>query len=274
MLETLKRFIRDTIPSPVLTRFLSAYHRALAALAAIFYGHPSRFLLVVGVTGTKGKTTVTEMVNAILEEAGHRTALMNSIRFKVGSASERNLTRMSMPGRFFVQKFLSDAMRAGCTAAVLEMTSEGARQHRHRFIELNALVFINLAPEHIESHGSYEAYADAKFEIGKQLARSGKRPRFMVANVDDKESPRYRILPVEHAFPFSLSAQEPSFADESGGYFTFEDTKISLHLPGTFSLKNALAAAVLARALGIPAATIARALENLKAIPGRAERIE
>lgn len=273
MMRTLKDLIRKFIPAPILERSLSAYHFALAALAASFYGFPSRHIFVVGVSGTKGKTSVTEMVNAILEEAGHTTALLNSIRFKIADASERNLTRMSMPGRFFIQKFLADAAEKGCSAAILEMTSEGARQHRHRFIDMNALIFTNLAPEHIESHGSFEKYANAKFEIGKQLARSLKRPRLVVANVEDRESTRYLTLPVEHALPFALSATEASATDK-GGSFDLEGTRISIHLPGAFSLKNAIAAATLARAIGIRPQIIARALEKIEKIPGRAERIE
>ncbi|MBI2610615.1 UDP-N-acetylmuramyl-tripeptide synthetase [Candidatus Kaiserbacteria bacterium] len=273
MLRALKELVHTLVPSPILTRILSAYHFMLASLAAVVYGFPSRFLFVVGVTGTKGKTTVTEMVNIILEEAGHTTALINSIHFKIGEKSEPNLTRMSMPGRFFIQKFLSDAVRAQCTAAVLEMTSEGARQHRHRFIDLNALIFTNFAPEHIESHGSIEAYANTKFEIGKELARSNKRPRFIVANAEDKEATRYLSLPVEYALPFLLAAENAS-ADEHGGSFMIDGTRVTISLPGAFSLRNALSAAMLARALGIAPAVIARALEKLKKVPGRAERIE
>lgn len=273
MLRKTKALIRTLVPTPIIARLLSVYHFLLAALAAAFYGYPSKFILVVGVTGTKGKTTVTEMVNAILEEAGYTTALMNSIRFKVAGEVERNTSRMSMPGRFFIQRFLSDAVRAGCTAAVLEMTSEGARQHRHRFVHMNALIFTNLAPEHIESHGSLEAYANAKYMIGEQLARSKKTPRMIVANAEDKESTRYLTLPVEYALPFSLSAERFS-ADENGGNFMFEGTRIAIDLPGRFSLQNALAAATFARALGIRPDVIARALAKIKVVPGRAERID
>ena len=274
MVRSVRKFVEAAVPDPILTRMLSVYHYLLAALGAALYNLPSRELLVIGVTGTKGKTSVTELLSAILEEAGFTVALMNSIRFKVGADSEPNRTRMSMAGRMFIQKFLRGAVDAGCTVAILEMTSEGARQHRQRFIDLDALVFTNLAPEHIESHGSYEAYRDAKFEIGRQLARSRKRPRIMVANADDRESARYLTLPVETALPFTLSSHEPYDADEHGGSFTFDDTKISLHLPGEFSLKNALAAAVVAGALGIRGSTIARALDKVKKIPGRAEEIE
>ncbi len=273
-MRTLKQILAAIVPAPFLQQLFSAYHFSLAWLAAIFYGYPARSLLVIAVTGTKGKTSVSEMMNAILERAGHRTCLVNSIRFKLGSASRPNLTRMSMPGRFFTQKFLYDALHAGCTSAILEVTSEGARQHRHRFLDLDALIFTNLAPEHIESHGSYEAYASAKFEIGKQLARSEKRPRIIVANADDKESGRYLTLPIEHALPFSLSACMPFSANERGGQFTFENTSIVLKLPGEFSLRNALAVATLARALGIGTKTIASALGGIESIPGRAERID
>lgn len=274
MARGVRKLIEDAVPSPLLTALLSVYHYALAALGAILYNLPSREILTIGVTGTKGKTSVTEMLNAILEEAGYTTALMNSIRFKSAGKSKPNLTRMSMAGRMSIQKFLRSAVDAGCAVAILEMTSEGARQHRQRFIDLDALVFTNLAPEHIESHGSYEAYRDAKFEIGRQLARSRKRPRTMAANADDRESARYLTLPVENALPFTLSSHQPYGADEHGGFFTFDDTKISIHLPGDFSLKNALAAAVVARALGISGSTIARALDKLQTIPGRAEEVQ
>ncbi|OGG57929.1 hypothetical protein A2853_03310 [Candidatus Kaiserbacteria bacterium RIFCSPHIGHO2_01_FULL_55_17] len=273
MLRTIRKLLGVLVPAPLLAKCLSAYHFALAWFGAVLYGYPSRFLLVVGVTGTKGKTTVTEMVNAILEEAGYTTALMNSIRFKIAAASNPNRTRMSMPGRLFIQKFLQDAVHAGCSAAILEVTSEGARQHRHRFIDLDALIFTNLAPEHIESHGSLEEYASAKFEIGRQLSRSMKRPRIVVANAEDKESTRYLMLPVEQILPFSLADVHAS-ADENGGHFTFDDASITLQLPGAFSLRNALASATLTRALGIRTSVIASALEKLKKIPGRAERIE
>jgi len=270
MIETLKNSVERRIPESV----LGAYHFALAHLAALCYGFPSKKLLVIAVTGTKGKSSVSEMINAILEEAGHSTALLNSIRFKIGDSEKRNVMRMSMPGRFFIQRFLHRALKEQCTAAILEMTSEGARQHRHRAIDLDALVFTNLAPEHIERHGSYENYADAKFQIGLQLARSKKNPRAIVVNADDKEAVRYLTLPVEKRVSFSLSRQTPWEAGERGGYFTFEGERITVHLPGEFSLKNAIAAASLANALGIDTTTIARSLGKIQKIPGRGERIE
>ncbi len=265
----IKKIVRSVVPASL----LSAYHLALAHVGALVYGNPSSKLLVVAITGTKGKTSTSEYVAAILDAAGYKTTLINSVRFKVGSDSRPNSIGRSMPGRFFLQKFLARAVREKCTAAIVEMTSEGAAQHRHRCIELDALIFTNLAPEHIESHGSYEGYADAKFEIGKQLVRSKKRPRTIIANRDDKESARYLALPVERSLPFSLESNAPYESSESGGYFMFNDTRIPIHLPGTFSLKNALAAATLAQSLDIPTEVIARGLSGLTEIDGRVQEI-
>jgi UDP-N-acetylmuramoyl-L-alanyl-D-glutamate--2,6-diaminopimelate ligase len=269
MFTSLKFKLRKSIPPPL----LSAYHFVLALLAALVYGFPSRDLVVVAVTGTKGKSSTIEFLNAIFEAAEKKTALASSIRFKVGDTSRPNTLRMTMAGRFVTQKFLAEASRANCEIVCVEMTSEGARQHRHRGIALDALVFLNLAPEHIESHGSLEAYANAKFELGKQLARSRKRPRYMVANADDTQSPRYLTLPVEYTLPFSI-ANTAHQSSENGGTFHFENTEIRVMQPGEFSIKNALAAATLARAMGVPLEAVVRGIESLAHIPGRAERID
>ncbi len=264
---------KDTIASTLPPPLLSAYHFLLAWLGAFVCGFPSRNITLIAVTGTKGKSSTIEFLNAIAEAAGEKTALTSTIRFKVGADSKPNTKRMTIPGRFFLQRFLSRAVSEGCTIAFIEMTSEGARQHRHRFLDLDALMFINLAPEHIESHGSFEAYADAKFQLGLQLARSKKKVRYMVANADDRESGRYLSLPVERLYPFSLSAAAPYASGEKGGAFTFEGTEITVNLPGEFSLINALGAATLMHAMGYDTNTIARGIASLKNIPGRAEEI-
>lgn len=272
-LARLKLALKTSLPRPLFESLLDRYHLAVALGSALFFGFPSHNVRVVGVTGTKGKSSTVEMIHAICAAHGWKTAVLDSIREKVHDESRPNTRRMSMPGRAFIQSFLSRAIAARCDIVILEMTSEGARQHRHRGIALDALVFTNLAPEHIESHGSFEAYAAAKYELGLQLVRSSKRPRIMVANADDAAGPRFLTLPVEQALPFSLSATEHHASDQ-GSTFRFADTEIHTPQPGTFSLENALAAATLCRALGIPVATIARGLGSVTRIPGRAEAID
>ncbi len=262
-MSSLKNTVRSAVPLPL----LSAYHFCLAYLGAWRYGFPSRTLTVIGITGTNGKSSTVEFINAILEEAGRKTALSSSVRVKVAGGSHA-ATGRSMPGRFFIQRFLREAVDAGCTIALIEMTSEGAAQHRHRGIELDALVFLNLAPEHIESHGSYEAYADAKYALGLSLVRSSKRPRIMVANAADAQGARYLALPVEKTIGFLV----PEGA--RGGALHFGGIDIDVHLPGIFYVQNALAAAELARAMGIAPETIKRGIERVRAIPGRMQPIE
>ena len=155
----IKKFVRGFVPRPL----LSAYHFCFAMLGALVYGFPSRKLTVIGITGTDGKSSTAEYINSIFETAGYKTAMSNSIRVKIDTHSLPSTGR-SMPGRFFIQRFFRRALQSGCTVAIVEMTSEGVKQHRHRGIELDALVFTNLSPEHIESRPL--AYADAKFEIG------------------------------------------------------------------------------------------------------------
>ncbi len=268
-MQRLKKIIRAFTPAPV----LSAYHYALAYLGAALYGFPSRKMIVIGVTGTDGKSSTVEYINAIFEAAGYKTALSSSIRTKIDAVSAP-ATGRSMPGRFYIQRFLARAHHAGCTVAIIEMTSEGVRQHRHRAIALDALVFTNLSPEHIESHGSLEAYADAKYQIGLALARSPKRPRTIIANADDAQGARYLALPVEKKHGFSLAQHTPWATTETGGHFMFGGTDIEVRLPGEFSLKNALAAAETASAFGIDPQITRRGLRTVTSIPGRLQTIK
>jgi len=261
----------DRIRKTTLFKLLQPiYHWLLSFVAALVYGFPSRSIRVIGVTGTKGKSTTTEIINAILTEAGNTTALSNTIRAKIADTSERNMHKMTMPGRFFIQRFLRQAVREGCDWAILEMTSEGVRFFRHKWICLDGLVFTNLSPEHIESHGSFENYRDAKRELGHLLEKSSKKERVVVANIDDEEGAWYLGRHVETSVPYSISDAEP----QDGQTFTFRDTLITTPLLGIFNLYNILAASSFAAHIGIDTQTIKRAVENLSDIPGRVEFVQ
>lgn len=255
-------------------RLLAPYHYLLAVGATVVHGFPARKLTVIGVTGTKGKSSVAEMLYAMLTEAGHKTALAGTIRFVVGKESEPNLFKMTLPGRGFIQKFLRKAVDANCTYAVIEITSEAARQYRHLGLELDALIFTNLQKEHIESHGSIEKYFRAKFAIAESLVRSHKRPRSIVANVDDVRGRYFLNIDVENKVPFSIGDAVEAHADDRGVSFTYKGVSFSLSHPGTFSILNALAAIKAAEAFHLPLTTCAKALQELSRIPGRVEHID
>ena len=272
-METLKRAIESLLPRQLYRALLAPYHLAWTVLRAFLHGFPANKLTIIGVTGTKGKSSVSEMIVAILEEAGHSVALSSTIHFKIGDEVRPNLFKMTLPGRGFIQGLLADAVRKGCTHAVIEVTSEAAVQNRHLLLSLNALVFTNLEREHLESHGGIENYFQAKYRIGKALARSKKRPRAVIANTESEYGRRFLQLPVEERIAFSLSdAHEQELADDHVA-FTVERTHFTLPHPGAFSIRNALAAAKTAHFFGIPLETAAAALKKLTVIPGRAERI-
>jgi UDP-N-acetylmuramoyl-L-alanyl-D-glutamate--2,6-diaminopimelate ligase len=269
-----KSSLQSVLPRSTYRALLAPYHALWAFVSAVRYGFPARKLVVIGVTGTKGKSSVTEMISAILESAGSKVAVSSTIHFKVGDTTRPNLFKMTLPGRGFIQKLLREAVDAKCTHAIVELTSEAAVQNRHLFLSLNALVFTNLEREHIESHGSMEKYFQAKYKLGKALRDSEKRPRAIVANSTNEYGMRFLALPVEEHFPFSLADANNIGLTSEGVSFTYKGTQVSLPHPGNFSVLNALAAIKVGEFLGVPVETSAKALAGLARIPGRAERIE
>jgi UDP-N-acetylmuramoyl-L-alanyl-D-glutamate--2,6-diaminopimelate ligase len=266
--------LKKIIPKSVFNFFQPAYHYLLVLTGAILYRFPSRHLTVIGVTGTKGKSTTTELMAAVLEAAGYRVALQSTIHFKIGEKDERNLYKMSMPGRFFMQKFLRDAVNAGCTHAVLELTSEGAKQYRNKFIALDALIFTNLAPEHIESHGSYENYVRAKLSIAQELEPSPKPNPGIIVNMDDKEAEKFLGLSIKNKIPYSLDDAVNVESSENGNSFQVGKMFVHSPLPGKFNLYNMLGVIACAKFLGIKDEDIKNGLESVESVRGRAERIE
>ena len=249
MKEILKSFL------PVFV--LSFYHFILAFFGALIYGFPSKKLILIGVTGTNGKTTTTEMVASIFEKAGKKIALLNSIRFKIDKKEEINKLRMTMPGRFFIQRFLKKAVKEGCQYAIVEVTSEGIKQHRHRFLDFKVAVFTNLAPEHIEAHGSFEKYKEAKgkfFQATKEIH---------VINVEDQNSDYFLKFPSKRKITYGLK----------NGEINLENTKVNLNIPGEFNFYNALAAISVAVSQGIDKDFATKVLEEFKGAPGRMEEV-
>lgn len=265
-------FVKSILPSGLLAYIRPPYHYALAYMADLWYKHPSRELMVIGVTGTKGKSTTTEVLTRILETEGHKVASLSTIQFKIGDEVERNLYKMTLPGRFFVQQFLRKAVDAGCTHAIIELTSEGAKQFRHRFLELDALIFTNLSPEHIESHGSFEKYKQAKLSIAKRVEDSIKRPRFVVANNDDEHGADFLQFTVEHNLPYSLKDLSLYSLHKDSVSLVFGDTTLRVPMIGLFNVYNLLGAITLARALGVSLATVDKALRDLPPVKGRVEQ--
>lgn len=263
----IKRLIKKIVPSFL----IKIYHYKLALSAAILYCFPSKKLTVIGVTGTSGKSTTVNFITRILEEAGNKVVSNSSIRFKVGDKEWKNELKMGMPGRFFMQSFLRKGVRAKCNYAVLEVTSEGIKQYRHKFIKFHTAVFTNLSPEHIESHGGLENYRNEKLKLFKATKNTH------IVNIDDENAKYFLGTPAQKTLSFSLKQKADVKAEHinfnNGIQFSVNGTPFDINIIGHFNTYNALAAISVALCHGISLDVCKRALSKATGIPGRMEII-
>ncbi len=273
----MKNFLRKFIPKSI----LSLYHLTLAHVAALVFGHPSEKIIVIGVTGTNGKSTTANLISKILEQAGYQTAVSSTVSIKIANQEYLNPRKITMPGRFFLQRLISQAVKQNCKFAIIESSSEGILQHRQVGIHYDVMVFTNLTPEHIESHGGFENYKAAKLEYFKNLSNTPHKiingkpiPKIIVANGDNPHSPDFLNFKVDQKITFSKNQISNMSVSEQGIGFNYQGTDFKLRLKGLFDIANALGALATTAALQVDLATAKRALEQVENIPGRMELIE
>ena len=276
--------IKEVIKKLIPCFLIDWYHFSLAFLGAVIYGFPSKKIKVIGITGTNGKSTVVNLTTKILEKAGSKTASLSSIKFKIGDKEWINTLKMTMPGRLKLQKFLRQAVNNQCQYVVLEVTSEGIKQYRHKFIAFDAAVFTNLTPEHIESHGSFENYKKAKGKLFKAAKK------IHIINLDDNNTEYFLQFPAEKKIGFTLQEKnikslllrskrllrqiikaENCQLMPDGLKFSVNDIDFNLNLLGKFNISNSLAAICAGLSQGISLEKCKSALEKIKGIPGRME---
>jgi UDP-N-acetylmuramoyl-L-alanyl-D-glutamate--2,6-diaminopimelate ligase len=260
--------------------------RALAALAAAFYGHPGRRLRVVGVTGTDGKTTVVHLVSHLLEAAGHRCGLLSTVQCQAGDHIWANESRFTTPEAPEVQALLAEAAAAGADYAVLESTSHGLTLHRLDGCEYDVAAMTNVTADHMDFHRSRQEYLAAKGRLFAMLDESVKKAgveKVAVLNEDDPASDYFRSLTRARAVTYGVEkVADVRAADirpsEWGSRFRLAtpdgEEEVTLALPGDFNVYNALAAAAVALSQGIAPGDIARGLASFPGVPGRLERID
>ena len=240
--------IKKTVKKLTPHFLLHFYHWAWAFFGALIFGFPGRKMKIIGVTGTSGKSTTVDFITRILEESGARVASLSSVRFKIADKEWKNNLKMTMPGRLTIQRFLKDAANAHCQYAVLEVTSEGIKQFRHKFINFDTVVFTNLSPEHIEAHGSFEKYRNEKLKLF--LQNSGTH----IINGDDENAEYFLKTPAEKIIKFNKNIGD-----------------IKLNLLGDFNFYNTAAAIAVAQNYKVSLEICKKALEKIQAVPGRME---
>lgn len=274
----MKRFLKLIIPKSV----ISAYHYILSALAAFCYGFPSRQMLTIGVTGTKGKSTTVYLLGQILRETGKKVGWTSTISFFDGATEVLNPMKMTMPGRFFLERILRRMKNNKVEVAIVETSSEGIAQYRHIGIAYTGAVFTNLAPEHLDAHGGYLNYKHAKGKLFNQVAKKHKNG-FVIINLDDAEA-LYFIKASTGARIYGFTQSSKNFVgvdrvfqiknaatDVSGVQFDFEGLHFASPLLGMINIWNLCAAIVTASVLGVSLSSIKEAVVGLTVIPGRLE---
>lgn len=278
-MEQFLRQVKKLIPRRLFAALQPVYHFFLALFAGIAFGFPGRRLTVIGVTGTKGKTTVVEFVHGILEETGAGVASLSSLRFKIRDREVLNDRKMTIPGRFFVQKFLRDAVRSKCRFAVIEVTSEGIKQFRHRFIGFDVVLVTNVQREHLEAHGGFEEYLRTKLDLFWRLSRDATA----IINRDDASADRFVAATRAHCMFYGMkeiaTGQEhipihDLVVGENGIEFEIKGRAITSSLRGSFNVGNIIAAVAIGVSQHIALETIAAAIARVRGIPGRLEFVQ
>ena len=273
--------IKKNIPESVKL----AYHRVRSYCAALMYFFPARHMIVVGVTGTKGKTSTLNYIWSVVHAGGYKTGLISSANFKIDEVEEANPYHMTMPDAFVIQKKLHEMRKQGVQVVAIEMTSEGMKQYRHSGIPVDIAVFTNLTPEHLKSHkNDFEVYKKAKSRLFTSLSSKPKTlagrsiARTIIANTDSEHAAYYLEFPADQKITFGLHAgdihAEEVIAKNTGVSFEVAGSAFELSIPGTFNVYNALPAIAVAQVLNISLAGVRNGIKNLTCIPGRMERID
>jgi UDP-N-acetylmuramoyl-L-alanyl-D-glutamate--2,6-diaminopimelate ligase len=295
---SLTSFLKKFIPQ----RLLLAYHWCMAWCAAFYFGFPSRKMAVVGVTGTKGKTSCADFIWSVLTAGGYRTGMISTAHFRIGEKEFLNSYHMTMLGRFKLQNLLYQMQKAGCTHCVIETTSEGIAQFRHKGIDYDAAVFTNLSPEHLQSHGgSFEQYKKEKGKVFASLVSSRRKiiggiagsiqkttfqhsqecwnvPKAIIANYDDPAKDYFLSFSADIKKTFGLGEGADVRAEhirdtDDGVAFSVSGAKYVLHILGRFNVANALPAIALSEIFGISDEAVQKGLAGLRMIPGRMEEL-
>jgi UDP-N-acetylmuramoyl-L-alanyl-D-glutamate--2,6-diaminopimelate ligase len=266
-------------PGVTVARVVDAW-AAVADMAARLHGHPSHRLTMIGVTGTSGKTSTTYFVDAVLAAGGHRVARLGTIDYRFG---ERTVpAAQTTPEAPLLQALLREAVDAGCSAAVMEVSSHALELRRVAAVEFDVAVFTNLSHDHLNFHPDMHHYRRAKGRLFEELSSGGKRGTAVV-NVDDEHSDY--IIDVNRGALLTYGVTRDAMVRARGVSMTLAGVRFTAEGPrgaldvrlrhlGAYSVYNALAALAVGESLGLPLDAIGRGLAAAPPVPGRFELVD
>lgn len=238
-------------------RLKNIYHLAQALAAALYYNFPSKKIIVIGVTGTDGKTTTVNMIYQILRENGQKVSIISSVNAVIGSKIYDTGLHVTTPSPWKVQKYLRFALDSGSKYIVLEATSHGLDQNRLAFVDFKIAAVTNITHEHLDYHKSWKGYANSKAKLFENVD-------FSALNQDDKS---YMFLKDR------AGGQLITYGVDKTADINPTNYKFKLKILGGYNLSNALAAAAVCACLEIKKSIIIKALNNFSKITGRMEEI-
>ncbi len=264
-------------------------------LSAARHNFPSRRMTLIGVTGTDGKTTTVNLVYAILRSAGLSAGMVSTVNARIGEEEWDTGLHTTTPDPPEVQRYLAHMVEAGATHAVLEITSHGLAQHRVAGCDFDLAVVTNITHEHLDFHGTLQAYRQAKARLFENLSSSFRKPgvpKVAVLNRDDDSFRYLSSIPADRQVIYGMERPQRSpgtdhRCDVTARQIAFEPdrTRFVLRAPtgevtvetalvGAYNVSNALAAAAVGVALELPLGAIAEGIAAVQGVPGRMERIE
>jgi UDP-N-acetylmuramoyl-L-alanyl-D-glutamate--2,6-diaminopimelate ligase len=259
---------------------------ALAWISAAWHGYPARSLKMIGVTGTDGKTTTVNLIASILSAAGFATSLISTVNARIGNQEYDTGLHTTTPDAPDVQRYLAQTVAAGSQYAVLEATSHGLAQHRVAACEFDVAVVTNITHEHLDYHGSYEAYRAAKARLFTGLMESHRKPdtpKVAVLNADDSSFEFLRAISADIRLVYGLhdgtdlTAKDVRHTPQGLEFRALTpvgEVALRSRLVGLYNVHNILAAASVAVSQGIDLKAIQQGVANLGGIKGRMERID
>ncbi len=254
-------------------------------LCAAWHDFPSRKMTVVGVTGTDGKMTTGNLIDAILRASGATTGMISTVNARIGDVEIDTGLHVTTPDAPEVQAYLARMVAGGATHAVLEVTSHGLSQRRVSGCDFDVAVITNITHEHLDAHGSFAAYREAKASLFAGLDRSFRKPavpKAAILNQDDSSFDFLSALPADQCVTYGVEQRADVTAHHihySGACTHFVlctpagEIDIETALVGSFNVSNILAAAAAGVALGIELGAIRAGVAGMRGIPGRLERI-
>ena len=279
MLYRIKQKLRKVVPY----NFILFTHKLRVVLAVLMYSSPKRKIRIIGVAGTKGKTTTTNMIVRVLEEGGYKVAMLSTANFQIGEKKWLNDRKLTSTTSFYLQKFLKKAVKEKCDYAIVEISSHGLVQFRHWGVKYKTVVLTNMMSDHLDYHKTYENYKNSHNAlITKDLEN-------IIINYDDEDLRSFLNFEGPKKYVFSLKdykeienakliKAEDIISKKGGLEFAIKTDKgkmpVQLPLIGEFNIYNSLAATAVGLAENIKPLAIKKALESIKNIPGRLEKIQ